>query len=77
MTDVSEVPPGEVLHDEVVRARAPWSHVVRAGETLRIIDVGGNQAVDCLFYNAHDPVERYSAADTISAHAVPVSKENR
>jgi urea carboxylase-associated protein 1 len=56
-----------VIHDEVLEARAGWSHVLQAGETLRIVDLGGNQAVDCLFYNAHDTVERYSAADTIVA----------
>ena len=38
-----------------------------AGHALRIVDLGGNQAVDCLLYNADDPAERYSAADTIVA----------
>ena len=38
-----------------------------AGQTLRIVDLGGNQAVDCLLYDADDPTERYSAADTIAA----------
>ena len=61
------LPPGDVVHDEVVRARAPWSLVVEAGHVLRIVDLGGNQAVDCLLYNAHDHVERYSAPDTIVA----------
>jgi urea carboxylase-associated protein 1 len=56
-----------IVLDEVVAARAPWSHVVRSGQTLRIIDLGGNQAVDCLLYNADDPTERYSASDTIAA----------
>jgi hypothetical protein len=56
-----------VVRDEVVRARAPWSAVVPAGHTLRIVDLGGNQAVDCLVYNAHDRTERYSAPDTIVA----------
>jgi urea carboxylase-associated protein 1 len=56
-----------IVHDEVLEARAAWSRVVETGQTLRIVDLGGNQAVDCLFYNAHDPVERYSAADTIVA----------
>jgi hypothetical protein len=32
---------------------------------LRILDLEGNQAVDTIFYNAHDPAERYSAVDTI------------
>lgn len=53
------------VHD--IPARAPWSLVVPAGETLTIVDVHGNQAVDCLFYNADDTDERYSAPDTIVA----------
>ena len=60
-------PAGEVVHDEVVDARAPWSHVVRAGQSLRIVDVGGNQAVDCVLFVADDPSERYSAPDTIAS----------
>ena len=56
-----------VVHDEVLEARAPWSRVINAGDTLRIVDLGGNQAVDFLAYDAADPVERYSAADTIVA----------
>ena len=53
--------------DQVVAARAGWSAVVPAGHVMRIVDLGGNQAVDCLLYRADDPVERYSAADTIAA----------
>jgi uncharacterized protein len=58
---------GRVVHEETVEARAPWSHVVLAGQSLRIVDLEGNQAVDFLLYGADDPVERYSAADTMSA----------
>jgi urea carboxylase-associated protein 1 len=39
--------------------------VVKKGQTFRIVDLEGNQAVDTLFYSASDPVERYSAVDTI------------
>ena len=60
-------PSGEIVHDVVVDARAPWSHVVRAGQSLRIVDIGGNQAVDCVLFLADDPTERYSAPDTIAA----------
>jgi urea carboxylase-associated protein 1 len=56
-----------VVWDETVRARAPWSRVVERGQSLRIVDVGGNQAVDCVLFDAHDPVERYSAPDTMVA----------
>ena len=59
--------PGTIVHDEVVPARAPWMHTVRAGQTLRIVDMEGNQAVDFLVYAAGDDAERYSAQDTIAA----------
>ena len=50
---------------EVVPAGEPFMHVVKQGQTVRILDLEGNQAVDTLFYNAHDMEERYSANDTI------------
>jgi len=56
-----------LLIDEVVPARAPWTGVIAAGRTLRILDLEGNQAVDFLAFDAADPVHRYSAADTITA----------
>ena len=42
-------------------------HEIARGQTLRIVDLGGNQAVDTLFYNARDYADRYSAQDTIRA----------
>jgi hypothetical protein len=59
--------PGKILLDEVIHARASWDHIVHAGESLRIIDLEGNQAVDFLLYALHDDTERYSAQDTIAA----------
>jgi urea carboxylase-associated protein 1 len=53
--------------DEVVPARAPWLHALKKGQTLRIVDLDGNQAVDFLVYSAADDAERYSAQDTIAA----------
>jgi hypothetical protein len=58
---------GPILLDEIVPPRAPWSHLVRKGETLRIIDLEGNQSADFLMYAAADDAERYSAQDTIAA----------
>ncbi|MBX5487178.1 MAG: urea carboxylase-associated family protein [Mycolicibacterium hassiacum] len=57
--------PGTVILDEVVPARAPWSAIVAAGDVLTIVDLGGNQAVDCLLYSAADTGVRYSAPETI------------
>ncbi len=42
-----------------------YIHNVKQGQTLRIVDLQGNQAADTLFYSADDPSERYSAMDTI------------
>ncbi|MFF3418400.1 urea amidolyase associated protein UAAP2 [Streptomyces sp. NPDC002698] len=50
-----------------VPARAAWSAVVRAGQTLTVTDLHGNQAVDFLVYDAADTAVRYSAPDTIQA----------
>jgi urea carboxylase-associated protein 1 len=56
-----------IVHDEIVHARAPWLHHIAAGQTLRIVDLEGNQAVDFLLYSAADDAERYSAQDTVAA----------
>jgi hypothetical protein len=61
----SKLDPSRARHDEVIDSGLGWTHVLEAGETLRIVDLEGNQAVDTLFYSADDPSERYSAVDTI------------
>jgi uncharacterized protein len=53
----------------VIAAGEPWVGRVARGETFRIVDLEGNQAVDTLFYNASRPAERYSAADTVLGQA--------
>jgi len=57
---------GPIVLDEAVPARAPWTAVVRQGQTLRIVDLEGNQAVDFLMYSLDDDAERYSLQDTIA-----------
>jgi urea carboxylase-associated protein 1 len=51
--------------DVVIPARSPWSHVMRRGQKMRLIDIEGQQAVDALFYSATDTAQRYSAQDTV------------
>ena len=60
---------GHAAYRHVIPAGEPWIHEIRAGQYLRIVDLHGNQAVDTLFYNAHDYADRYSAQDTIRAQA--------
>jgi hypothetical protein len=54
-----------VVYYAELPAGEPWIHILRRGQHLRIVDLGGNQAVDTLFYNAADIADRYSAQDTI------------
>lgn len=55
----------DAVLDKIVCAGEYWIHTLRKGQIFRILDMEGNQAVDTLFYNAHDRSERYSAVDTI------------
>jgi hypothetical protein len=54
-----------VLFDLTVAAGDGWIGVVPSDGLLRVTDLEGNQAVDTLFYDAHDYTNRYSAVDTI------------
>ena len=65
----SKLDPKDAIYSEVVPAGEPWLQEIRNGQTLRIVDLGGNQAADTLFYNAHDYADRYSAQDTIREQA--------
>lgn len=61
----SSLDPAAASYRQVIPAGDYWMHVVRRGETLRIVDLKGNQAADTLFFDAADPADRYSAMDTI------------
>ena len=62
---VSSKRPEEALFRRVIPAGEPFLGDVKAGQTLRILDLEGNQAVDTLFYSAADPRERYDAQRTM------------
>jgi len=64
ITESARVPRDAVFR-EVVPAGDYFMRPLKRGQTLRILDLEGNQAADTLFYSAHDPGERYSAIDTI------------
>jgi urea carboxylase-associated protein 1 len=65
MIKESVLNPDNASFRETVPAGEYFLKVVKAGETVRILDLEGNQAADTLFYNSHNPTERYSAVDTI------------
>lgn len=61
----STLDPKDAVYDEVVEAGCGWSHELLPGQTLRILDLEGNQAVDTTFFNLDDPADHYSAVATI------------
>lgn len=65
MTKESTLDRQSAAYRKTVPAGDYWMEVVRKGQTIRIVDLEGNQAADTLFYSAADPAERYSAVDTI------------
>jgi urea carboxylase-associated protein 1 len=66
-TTASLLDPRDAVYDHVVPARTPWSGLLRKGQSLRIIDVEGQQAVDTLLYRADKFAERYDAQGTLAA----------
>lgn len=73
------------VQDHYIAAEAPFSTLVKKGQTVRIEDSYGQQAIDTLFYNAEDYSERYSNQDTmreqgaayVSAGTKIISNEGR
>jgi uncharacterized protein len=61
----SKLDPNHAVENEICAAGEPWVKQVKKGQTFRIVDLEGNQAVDTLFFNANHALERYSATDTI------------
>jgi uncharacterized protein len=54
----------DILEELILPTGAPWSGVIHAGETLRLVDLEGQQAVDFICYDASDPSERYDCTVT-------------
>jgi urea carboxylase-associated protein 1 len=65
MIQASNLNPEQAIKRTLVDAGDYYIGLLKAGETLRLLDLEGNQAADTLFYNADNPSERYSAMDTI------------
>ena len=53
------------IYRATIPAGEPWLTEVKAGQTLRILDLEGNQAIDTLFYSVANPRERYDVQRTL------------
>lgn len=68
ITGAPVLPDGEIAEDTIVPPRAPWSARLTAGQTLRLVDLEGQQAIDFLCFGTmpcDNQVERYHMPNTI------------
>ncbi|MFG0722160.1 urea amidolyase associated protein UAAP2 [Pseudomonas sp. GLN_6] len=61
----SDKHPKAAVYRATIGAGEPFLCEVKAGQTLRLLDLEGNQAVDTLFYSARNPRERYDVQRTL------------
>ncbi|HYO84353.1 MAG TPA: urea amidolyase associated protein UAAP1 [Bryobacteraceae bacterium] len=59
-----------LLWEERIEGGATWSHILRRGTALRIIDREGGANVGAILYNADNATERYNMPDTLKAQHV-------
>jgi len=78
MTAVTHhLPEDRVLAREMLRGGCAWSRRVARHQALRLTDPAGGGCVSALFYNAHEPLERYNMADTLKAQYTAFLTEGR
>ncbi|MBV4416519.1 urea amidolyase associated protein UAAP2 [Clostridium tyrobutyricum] len=56
----------DAIYDETLLAGDGWMYELKKGQTFRIVDLGGNQAVDTTFYDLSNPQDHYGAITTIT-----------
>ena len=54
MSNQPNLDPSDAIYAHDVPAEHPWSRILKRGQTLRIVDSEGQQAVDALLYGADD-----------------------
>jgi hypothetical protein len=59
-----------ILWEETIQPGAAWSHVLKRGTSLRLVDLEGVANVGGIFYNFECPVERYNMPDTLKAQHI-------
>jgi uncharacterized protein YcgI (DUF1989 family) len=71
-------PPGEIMLDEVEPPKRPWGRRVTKGDTLRLIDLEGQRAVDTaagttrFMASAARPTISYATASVARIAASPI-----
>ncbi len=70
-----DISPENILWEETIRGGDCWSHVLKRGTSLRLIDAEGEGNVGALFLHFDLPSERYNMPDTLKAqHTAHLTK---
>ena len=64
---MNTIPADRLLWEEHLPGGNHWSGRLRRGTALRLTDLQGGANVSTLFYNAEQPLERYSMPDTLKS----------
>ena len=64
------MPDSPVLWEEILQPAATWSHVLKRGTSLRLIDIEGGANAAAVFYNFECTAERYNNPDTLKAQHI-------
>lgn len=65
MMTASDKHPEAAVYQATIPAGEPFLFDIKAGQTLRLLDLEGNQAVDTLFFSAANPRERFDPQRTL------------
>lgn len=68
----SDLKEENAIYNEVVEAGKGWMHELLSGQSLRIVDMEGNQAVDTTFYDMTNPEDHYGAIPTIVMQKISI-----
>jgi uncharacterized protein len=54
-----------LVYQQIIPAKGRWSYRLEAGDCLKIVDLGGQQAVDFLCYSAELSLDRINIPNTV------------
>jgi urea carboxylase-associated protein 2 len=67
MTESNLPAAASLLWEHTIPAGSHWSGTFRRGSTVRLTDLNGGGNCAMIFFNPHDPLERYNMPDTLKA----------
>ena len=73
----SELREKDAIYNQVLEAGLGWMHELKKGQTFRILDLEGNQAVDTTFYDLHNPADMILWEVHVHLRAIPFAMQEK